>query len=102
MIKYDLWPTTRGLSKHCLKERITAYLSAKGLPAERLARTFDEAPAAPRANAELQAMAKANNSGPQPGSTQEERTLSCYYDITRCHLLPASTSRCREIRSSTS
>ena len=72
MIKYDLWPTTRGLSKALLKERITAYLSAKGLPAERLARTFDEAPAAPRANAELQAMAKANNSGPQPGSTQGE------------------------------
>lgn len=72
MIKYDLWPTTRGLSKALLKERITAYLSAKGLSAERLARTFDEAPATPRANAELQAMAKANNSGPQPGSTQGE------------------------------
>lgn len=37
MIKYDLWPTTRGLSKALLKERITAYLSAKGLSAERLA-----------------------------------------------------------------
>ena len=72
MIKYDLWPTTRGLSKALLKERITAYLSAKGLSAERLARTFDEAPATPRANAELQAMAKANNSGPQPGSTHGE------------------------------
>ena len=72
MIKYDLWPTTRGLSKALLKERITAYLSAKGLSAERLARTFDEAPATPRANAELQAMAKANHSGPQPGSTQGE------------------------------
>ena len=72
MIKYDLWPTTRGLSKALLKERITAYLSAKGLSAERLARTFDEAPAAPRANAELQAMAQANNPGPRPGTNQEE------------------------------
>ena len=72
MIKYDLWPTTRGLSKALLKERITAYLSAKGLSAERLARTFDEAPAAPRANAELQAMAQANHSGPRPGTNQEE------------------------------
>lgn len=72
MIKYDLWPTTRGLSKALLKERITAYLSAKGLSAERLARTFDEAPAAPRASAELQAMAQANHSGPRPGTNQEE------------------------------
>ena len=72
IVKYRIWPATRGLSEALLKERTTAYLKAKGLPAERLARTFDEAPAAPRANAELQAMAKANNSGPQPGSTQGE------------------------------
>lgn len=72
IIKYDIWPATRGLSEKLLKERISAYLTAKGLPAERLARTFDEAPAAPRANAELQAMAKANNSGPRPGDTQGE------------------------------
>ncbi|HRP19373.1 MAG TPA: AAA family ATPase [Alicycliphilus sp.] len=72
IIKYDIWPATRGLSEKLLKERISAYLTAKGLPAERLARTFNEAPAAPRANAELQAMAKANNSGPRPGETQGE------------------------------
>ncbi|MBU1352127.1 MAG: AAA family ATPase [Gammaproteobacteria bacterium] len=72
IVKYRIWPATRGLSEKLLKERITAFLTAKGLPAERLARTFDEAPAAPRANAELQAMAKANNSGPQPGDNQGE------------------------------
>ena len=72
IVKYRCWPTTRGLNEALLKERTLAYLKAKGLPAERLAQTFDEAPAAPRANAELQAMAKANTSGPQPGSTQEE------------------------------
>lgn len=72
IIKHRLWPATRGLSEQLLRERIGAYLTLKGLPAERLARTFDEAPAAPRANAELQAMAQANNSGPQPGNTQEE------------------------------
>lgn len=72
IVKYQIWPATRGLSEVLLKQRITAYLTAKGLPAERLARTFDEAPAAPRANAELQAMAKATHSGPQPGNNQEE------------------------------
>ena len=71
IVKYRIWPATRGLSEALLKERTTAYLKAKGLPAERLARTFDEAPAAPRANAELQAMAQANNSGPQPGISSQ-------------------------------
>lgn len=72
IVKYHIWPTTRGLSEQLLRERISAYLKAKGLPAERLAATFDEAPAAARANAQLQAMAQANTSGPQPGTTQEE------------------------------
>lgn len=36
---------------------------------------------------------------PKP-ARPKERTLSCYYDITRYRLLPASTSRCRAIRSS--
>lgn len=72
IVKYRCWPTTRGLSETLLKERTLAYLKAKGLPAERLAQTFDEAPAAPRANAELQAMAKANNSGPQPDNQVED------------------------------
>ena len=72
IVKYRIWPSTRGLHEALLRERISAYLIAKGLPAERLAQTFDEAPAAARANAQLQAMAKANNSGPQPGPDQEE------------------------------
>lgn len=72
IVKYRIWPSTRGLHEALLRERISAYLIAKGLPAERLARTFDEAPAAARANAQLQAMAQANNSGPQPGPNQEE------------------------------
>lgn len=72
IIKYRIWPSTRGLNEALLRERISAYLKLKGLPAERLAATFDEAPAAPRANAELQAMAQANHSGPRPGTNQEE------------------------------
>lgn len=83
IVKYRIWPATRGLSEKLLRERISAYLTAKGLPAERLARTFDEAPAAPRANAELQAMAKANNSGPQPGNTQgEDDFMLRHYKLT--------------------
>ncbi|SDM56723.1 Type II secretory pathway, component ExeA (predicted ATPase) [Oryzisolibacter propanilivorax] len=72
IVKYRIWPSTRGLHEALLRSSISAYLIAKGLPAERLARTFDEAPAAARANAQLQAMAQANNSGPQPGPNQEE------------------------------
>lgn len=71
IVKYRIWPATRGLSEALLRERICAYLTAKGLPPERVARTFDEAPAAPRANAELQAMAQANHSGPQPGESPQ-------------------------------
>lgn len=71
-IHYDKWPRSKNLREQRLKELIRAYLTKNGLPAERLAHTFDEAPAAPRANAGLQAMAKATDSGPQPGSTQEE------------------------------
>lgn len=72
IINYRIWPKTRGLSEKLLRERICAYLTANGLSPEKVERTFDEAPAAPRANAELQAMAQATHSGPQPGSTEEE------------------------------
>lgn len=72
IINYRIWPKTRGLSEKLLRERICAYLTANGLSPEKVERTFDEAPAAPRTNAQLQAMAQATHSGPQPGNNQGE------------------------------
>lgn len=70
-INYDRWPKACG-GEAALKERIRKYLTACGASPETVAATFDEAPTAPRANAELQAMAQATHSGPQPGKTQGE------------------------------
>lgn len=72
IINFRAWPKSRGLSEQLVRDRISAYLTANGLPPDKVERTFDEAPAVPRANAELQAMAQAIHSGPQPGTTQEE------------------------------
>ena len=82
IIKYRIWPSTRGLNEALLRERISAYLKLKGLPPERLVATFDEAPAAPRANAELQAMAQATHSGPQTSQFKDEEMLPRKHTIT--------------------
>jgi type II secretory pathway predicted ATPase ExeA len=66
---YNKWPNGQ---EAALKDRIRKYLTANGAPPEMVAATFDEAPAAPRDNAALQAMAQATNSGPQPGNDQPE------------------------------
>ncbi|MDZ7862645.1 ExeA family protein [Acidovorax sp.] len=67
--RYNKWPNGQ---EAALKDRIRKYLTANGATPEMVAATFDEAPAAPRDNAALQAMAKATNSGPQPGNDQPE------------------------------
>lgn len=72
VIRHGRWPSSRGLDAALLKKRIRAFLTDNGLPAKQAARTFDEAPATPRGNAGLQAVAQATHSGPQPGPNQEE------------------------------
>ncbi len=72
VINFNRWPKSCGGGEAGLKARIAKYLSACGATPETVATAFDEAPAVPRANAELQAMAQATHSGPQPGTTQEE------------------------------
>lgn len=70
--KHNHWPKGFG-GPEALQERMRQFLIDKGASPEAAATAFDdEAPADPRANAGLQAMAKATHSGPQPGSTQEE------------------------------
>ena len=70
-INFNRWPKAR-VSESALKDRIRQYLTLLGASPETVAATFNEAPTAPRANAELQAMAQANHSGPRPGTNQEE------------------------------
>lgn len=70
-INFNRWPKGCGGEK-VLKEHIRQYLVAHGATPETVAATFDEAPAVPRANAALQAMAQATHSGPQPESIKTE------------------------------
>ncbi|MDA8449812.1 AAA family ATPase [Acidovorax sp. GBBC 3332] len=82
-INYDKWPKGRP-NKAVLQERIRQFLLSRGASPETVAHTFDEAPAAPRANARRQAMAQATHSGPQPGTTQDEddHMLLRHYKLT--------------------
>lgn len=71
MVNADHWPKSHG-GKTGLQERIRAYLLQHGATAAMAAATFNEAPTAPRANARRPAMAKATDSGPQPGLDHTE------------------------------
>lgn len=71
LVNHGKWPRTPAMAER-LRTVIETLLSSRGLSQERIAVTFDEAPAAGRANAQLQMLANTNSSGPQPVSTQEE------------------------------
>ena len=80
-INFNRWPKAR-ISESALKERIRQYLTLLGASPETVAATFNEAPAAPRANAELQAMAQATHSGPQNSQFKDEEMLPRKHTIT--------------------
>lgn len=80
-INFNRWPKAR-VSESELKARIRQYLSACGATPEMVAATFDEAPAEPRANAALQAMAQATFSGPQTSQFKDEDMLPRKHRIT--------------------
>lgn len=71
LVNHGRWPRTIETTER-LRIVIETLLRSGGLSEERIAVTFDEAPAAGRANAQLQMLANANTPGPQPVSTQEE------------------------------
>lgn len=71
LVNHGRWPRTVETTER-LRTVIETLLRSGGLSEERIAMTFDEAPAAGRANAQLQMLAHANTTGPQPVSTQEE------------------------------
>lgn len=71
LVNHGRWPRTVETTER-LRTVIETLLRSSGLSEERIAMTFDEAPAAGRANAQLQMLAHANTPGPQPVSTQEE------------------------------
>lgn len=71
LVNHGRWPRTIETTER-LRAVIETLLRSGGLSEERIAVTFDEAPAAGRANAQLQMLANANTPGPQPVSTQEE------------------------------
>ena len=80
-INFNRWPKAR-VSESALKDRIRQYLTLLGASPETVAATFNEAPAAPRANAELQAMAQATHSGPQTSQFKDEEMLPRKHTIT--------------------
>jgi len=80
-INFNRWPRAR-VSESELKQRIRQYLTSLGASPETVAATFDEAPAALRANAELQAMAQATHSGPQTSQFKDEEMLPRKHTIT--------------------
>lgn len=80
-INFDRWPKTRVCESE-LKERIRQYLTLLGASPETVAATFNEAPATPRANAELQAMAQATHSGPQSNQFKDKEMLPRKHTIT--------------------
>ncbi|MDH0050277.1 ExeA family protein [Comamonas terrigena] len=67
LVNHGQWPRTTAMAER-LRETIETLLRERGFSQERIAVTFNEAPAAGRANALLQMF----TSGPQPVSTQEE------------------------------
>ena len=71
LVNHGRWPRTIETTAR-LRVVIETLLRSGGLSEERIAVTYDEAPAAGRANAQLQMLANANTPGPQPVSTQEE------------------------------
>ena len=71
LVNHGRWPRTVETTER-LRTVVETLLRSGGLSEERIAMTFDEAPAAGRANAQLQMLAHANTPGPQPVSTQEE------------------------------
>ena len=70
LVVHGKWPQTPAYAER-LREAAIKVLRAGGISEERIAVTFDEAPAAGRANAQLQVLAEANTSGPKPVSQQE-------------------------------
>lgn len=80
-INFNRWPKAR-VSESALKDRIRQYLTLLGASPETVAATFDEAPAVPRANAGLQAMAQAIYSGPQTCQFKDEDMLPRKHTIT--------------------
>ncbi len=79
---HNKWPKGYG-GKDALQERIAAYLFELGVSPETVAATFDEAPAAPRANAVLQMAAIAATSGPEPIQTKDPFMLLRHHTINR-------------------
>lgn len=71
LVVHGKWPQTPAYAER-LREAAIKVLKAGEISDERIAVTFDEAPAAGRANAQLQVLAGANTSGPKPVSQQEE------------------------------
>ncbi len=71
LVIHGKWPQ-KPVNAERLREAAIKVLKAGGLSEERIAMTFDEAPAAGRANAQLQVLAGTNTSGPKPVSQQEE------------------------------
>lgn len=80
-INFNRWPKAR-IGEGALKERIRQYLTLLGATPETVDAAFNEAPAAPRANAELQAMAQATHSGPQTNQSKDQDMLPRKHTIT--------------------
>ncbi|MHC3433672.1 ExeA family protein [Delftia lacustris] len=82
LMKFNHWPRASGGGENTLKESIRQYLTLCGASPETVAATFNEAPAAPRANAGRQAMAQATHSGPQTDQVKDEDMLPRKHTIT--------------------
>lgn len=71
ILKHNRWPKLRNGGKHALRDRIASYLLQHGVPPEKVATAFEEAPE-PRSNAARASEANASTPSPLTDTNQPE------------------------------